>query len=117
MRKLRGVVNPSRRKHLVGCAWFWAWAVVGAGAALSVLSFIGTLTVLPVALAALFMGRKENIRESAFGLVSGVGLLLLYVGWIHRTGEFLDPRPWFGFGTALVVAGIAGHLARERRAP
>jgi hypothetical protein len=109
------VVIRSRQRHLVGCAWFWVWAVVGAGIALTFVSFIGTLTALPVALAVLLMARSRKIRESAFGAVSGAGLLLLYIGWIHRTGQYLDPRPWFGLGAVLLVAGIVGHALREQR--
>jgi hypothetical protein len=98
----------------VGCAWFWAWAVLGAGVALSVLS-LGFLTGIPVALAAWLMARKRTVRESAFGAVSGAGLLLLYVGWIQRSGEFYDPRPWWALGSALLIGGIAAHAIRERR--
>jgi hypothetical protein len=109
------VVIRSRQRHLVGCAWFWAWAVVGAGIALTFVSFIGTLTALPIALAVLLMARSRKIRESAFGAVSGAGLLLLYIGWIHRAGEDRDPRPWLALGSALLLAGIVGHALREAR--
>ena len=108
-------MSVARRHHLVGCVWFWAWALVGAGAALSVISFIGTLTAAPVALVAFFMALRPRIRESAFGAVSGAGLLLLYIGWIHRSGEFYDPRPWWAVGSALLGFGIAAHAVRERR--
>jgi hypothetical protein len=40
--------------------------------------------------------------------------LLLYVGWIHRSGEFYDPRPWWALGSALLGFGIAAHAIRER---
>src|SRR5690348_10754784 len=107
-------MTVARRRHLVGCAWFWAWAVIGGGAAFSVVSFLGTLTALPVAIVALLMARSSTVRESAFGLVSGVGLTLLAVGWINRTGEALDPRPWWILGAALLGAGIAAHAVKER---
>jgi hypothetical protein len=90
------------------------WAVVGGAAALSVVSS-GPLLGLPVALVAFLLARKASIRESAFGVVSGVGLLLLAVGWINRTGESLDPRPWWALGSAFLVAGVAAHAVRERR--
>jgi hypothetical protein len=104
----------SRRAHLIRCVWFWAWVPVGAGAALSVISFIGTLTALPVALVIFLMARKPSVRESSFGFLSGVGVMLLYVAWIQRSGEWIDPRPLFALGVALFVAGIAGHTLRER---
>ena len=108
-------MSHARRRHLAGCGWFWAWAGVGAGAALSVVSFIGTLTASPVAIVALLMSRSAGARRSAFGLVSGAGLLLLYVGWIHRSGEYVDPRPWLVGGSAFLVAGILGHALKEGR--
>jgi hypothetical protein len=104
-----------RWQHLVGCAWFWVWALVGAGAALSFVSYLGTLTALPVAVVALLLMMSPTIRQSAFGIVTGAGALLLYVGWIHRSGEFLDPRPWFAIGSAFLVVGILGHAVRARR--
>jgi len=107
-------VTHARRRHLVACSWFWAWVPVGAGAALSLISFVGTLTVLPVALVVFLMARKPSIRESSFGFLSGIGLLVLYLGWIHRAGEWIDPRPLFALGSALFFAGIAGHALRER---
>lgn len=107
-------MSTAQRKHLTGCAWFWVWVVVGGAAALSVVSF-GPLLLLPVVLVAFLMARKPSIRESAFGLVSGVGTLLLAVAWINRTGEYFDPRPWLVLGAALFIAGIAAHAVRERR--
>lgn len=107
-------VIASRREHLVGCAWFWAWAPVGAGFAVSVVSFIGTLTIWPTALLAFLMGRHPTIRQSAFGLLSGAGLLLLYVAWLNRAGDGFDPRGWLVAGALFLVAGIAGHAVRER---
>jgi len=109
-------MSQAGRRHLAGCGWFWTWAAVGAGAALSVVSFIGTLTALPVVLAALLMLRQPTIRRSAFGVLSGAGLLLLYIAWLHRDGEYLNPIPWLVIGFVLLVAGIAGHALREQRA-
>jgi hypothetical protein len=108
-------VTQAQRQHLVGCGWFWAWAFVGAGAALSVVSTLGTLTALPVALVVLLMARKPRILESAFGLLSGAGLLLLYVAWRNRTAEWLDPHLWVILGAGLLVIGIVGHAVRDRR--
>jgi hypothetical protein len=107
-------VTQARRTHLVGCAWFWAWALVGAGAAFSTVSFAGTLTALPVALVALLMARQPSVRRSSFGVISGVGLLLVAVGWIQRSGEALDPLPWLALGLVLLLAGVTGHALRER---
>lgn len=106
-------MSRARRRHLTGCGWFWAWALVGAGAAFSFVS-TGLLTLLPVALIAFFMQRRPSIRRSSYGVLSGAGLLLLYIAWLHRDGEYLNPFPWLVIGSASLVAGIAGHAVRDR---
>lgn len=103
---------------------FLAWPVVGAALAVSVL---GALTIgayiLPFALLGLFILLKwGGDRRSSVGLISGVGLPLLYVaylnrdgpGWVCRTygngGQTCEdagsPWPWLLIGTALVVTGV-----------
>jgi hypothetical protein len=67
-------------------------------------------------------------RRSAFGLLSGTGLLLVYVAWLQRAGpgttcwrtasasgctQHLNPLPWAVAGTALFIAGIVGHARRK----
>ena len=42
----------SRGDHLVGCAWFWVWALVGFAIAIG-LVFLGVLTLAPAALVAI----------------------------------------------------------------
>src|SRR6266568_2445243 len=111
--------RTSRRAHLAGCGWFWAWALLGAAAALSALS-LGPILAAP-------MASRSSIRRSAFGLLSGAGALLLYVAWVQRAGpgtscwqtqtasgcdEHLNPLPWLIAGIGLFVGGIAAHARR-----
>src|ERR1051326_2650679 len=98
----------ARLDHLVGCGWFWAWALVGGATALAAVS-LGPLLFIPALAVAGFMASRPRIRNSAFGLLSGAGALCLFVAWLHRQGpgtvcwqkgtasgcdQYLDPRPW-----------------------
>ena len=118
--------RTSRRAHLAGCGWFWAWALLGAAAALGALS-LGPILVAPLFVIAAPMASRSSIRRSAFGLLSGAGALLLYVAWVQRAGpgtscwqtqtasgcdEHLNPLPWLIAGIGLFVGGIAAHARR-----
>ena len=122
-------VNPDKPK-----LWsFLAWPVVGAALAVSVL---GALTigayVLPFALGGLFLLlRWGGDRRSSVGLISGLGLPLLYIAFLNRDGpgticssygnggrqcvDEWSPWPWLLIGLALVTAGIV-LFVRLRRA-
>ena len=107
MHALRGRVD-----HLVGCAWFWAWALVGFAVAIGLVS-LGVLTLAPAALAAFALLTSERAQRSAFGLVTGFGALGLFVAALQRGGDNLDARPWFLAGLVLAAVGIAGHAWRS----
>ncbi len=112
------------RVHIVGCRWFWAWALLGCIVALGVVS-LGVLVFAPVALIGGLMASRPAIRRSAFGLLSGAGVLLLYVAWLQRAGpgttcwhtatasgcdQHLNPLPWLLAGLALFVGGVVAHV-------
>lgn len=119
--------DPTRPgTHAAGCRWFWAWALLGGTAALGLVS-LGVLVLAPVAAACLVMASKPAIRRSAFGLLTGAGVLLLVVAWVQRAGpgttcwqtasaggcdEHLNPLPWLVAGLAAFVGGIVGHARR-----
>ena len=118
--------RTSRRAHLAGCGWFWAWAVLGAAAALAIVS-LGPILAVPVLLIAYLMASRPGIRSSAFGLLSGAGVLLLYIAWLQRAGpgttcwqtqtasgcdQNLTPLPWLIAGSVLFIGGIAAHARR-----
>ena len=119
----------ARRAHLVGCGWFWAWALVGCAGALAAIS-LGPLLYLPTLLFGLMMASQPRARSSAFGLLTGAGVLFLVVAWLQRRGpgevcwhrgaasgcdQYLNPLPWLALGIVLVVAGITAHALRSRR--
>jgi hypothetical protein len=103
-----------RVDHLVGCGWFWLWAVIGFGTALAMIS-LGPLLLGPVVLIGAGMALDSHARRSAFGLLTGAGALCLLVAWVQRSGLDLDPRPWLGIGVVLAIGGIAGHAVRSHR--
>jgi len=115
--------QTSPRAHAAGCGWFWVWALLGCVAALGAVS-LGLLLLAPVAGAGALMAGRPTIRRSAFGLLSGVGALLLYVAWVQRAGpgtscwqtatasgcdQHLNPLPWLIAGIATFIGGIVGH--------
>jgi peptidoglycan/LPS O-acetylase OafA/YrhL len=112
------LTSPSHsRPHVPGCRWFWAWAAVGCAIALATVS-LGVLAFVPAVLLGGAMWRRPQARRSAFGLVSGAGVLLLVVAWIQRAGppDHLDPLPWAIAGLVLFAAGVGGYDLSRRRA-
>jgi hypothetical protein len=112
--------------HVADCRWFWAWALLGCAAALGFVT-LGLFVLLPVAAIAGLMASRPAIRRSAFGFLTGVGVLLLYVAWVQRAGPgttcwktatasgcdgHLNPLPWLLAGIATFVGGIAAHARR-----
>jgi hypothetical protein len=110
--------------HLVGCGWFWAWALGGAAIALGFLS-LGLLLLVPAAVAALLLGRRHRIN--GFGLLAGAGVVLLIVAYLQRQGpgttcwhtatgggcdQHLNPLPFLVAGLVCFVAGVAGQAKR-----
>ena len=85
------------------------------------------LALAPVALVVWLMFSRPTSRRSAFGMVTGIGVLLVYVAWEQRDGpgttcwqtasasgcdQHLNPLPWLFIGLALVVGGIIAHVRR-----
>jgi hypothetical protein len=102
------------RAHLVSCNWFWAWALVGAASTLGLL-VLGMLAIPPVALMvwALSRGRRGS---STFGLLTGIGVVLLYVAAVQRGGDqTLDARPWLIAGAVFASVGVLAHARGSRR--
>jgi drug/metabolite transporter (DMT)-like permease len=85
------------------------------------------LVLAPVALVGALMVSRPTIRRSAYGFVTGVGALVLYVAWVQRAGpgtscwqtatasgcdQHLNPLPWLLVGIPMFVGGIVAHARR-----
>jgi hypothetical protein len=116
------------RPHAAECRWFWTWALVGAGASLGVVS-LGLLALAPVVLMGSLLATNPAAHRPAAGLLTGAGLLLIYVAWLQRAGpgvtcwhtatasgcdEHLNPVPWLLGGLVMFVAGIVAQASRDR---
>ena len=119
-----GVEHATRR-------WlgFSAWVVVGTVVCLGSLVF-PTLGLVLLAATVVVLLTKPLTRRSAFGVLVGAGLPLLYVAWSYRSGagwvcsytpsstscgQYPDPWPWLIAGIALIIVGIVAHLLRSLR--
>jgi hypothetical protein len=116
-------------------AWFAAWLIIGAGYALSLLgaASIG-LFVLPLpVLATILLARRQHASSGLPGLISGLGIPLLYVAYLNRAGpgticttitgggqdctDEWSPWPWLAAAAILLALGLAAFIARQRHLP
>ncbi|MFJ3639600.1 hypothetical protein ACIPRD_07600 [Streptomyces sp. NPDC090108] len=111
--------------------WFFAWFTVGALASLGVLSLLSVgLYLLPAALAAAaLLALRPRSHAGLPGLVSGLGIPLLYVAFLNRGGpgtvcttsaagqscvDEYDPWVWLAAGVVLLLAGIVTGVLTTR---
>jgi hypothetical protein len=114
--------------------WFCAWFLVGTLASLGVLTALTIgVFLLPIALvAAVFLVTRRGRRVGLAGLVSGLGVPLLYVAFLNREGpgnvctttatgqscvDEYSPWGWLAAGAVFLLAGIVLGLVLRRRAP
>lgn len=115
-----------RRIQVNGWSWFVVWVLLGAAAAFGFISRLGLL--VPFLVLGAFLWTRPRVRRSALGLLTGAGVLLLYVAWVHRDGpgticwhtatasgcdHRLNPLPWLVAGAALLVAGVVAQARRS----
>lgn len=133
------LVRARGRTEGRGPFWFGAWVLTGAALTFSFLTGLSIgIFVLPFAigLLVLVVRRSPQLPEAA-GLVSGIGVILLVVAFLHRAYEpcpasgvlrlqpgqtsvscgGLDPQPWLAGGLAVFAAGCVVYAltARARR--
>lgn len=101
--------------------WFLAWGLVGAGAVAALLTVltVGPYLAVLVLVAAVALGRTRRSHGGLPGLVSGAGLLPVWVAWLNRGGpgdvcsspgnctEEWSPWPWLAAGVVLITVGTA----------
>lgn len=114
-----------RPSHLVGCAGFWLWALVGAGVVFAFVSFVGWFFLVPAGVVAYRLTRRSRWNDGPvlFGSLAGAGLPLLAVAglnwsdWHHRSvGDGVpNPYDWGGVGLCLLVVGVLAYALRSRR--
>ena len=116
-------------------AWFAAWLIIGVGYALSLVgaASIG-LFVLPLpVIATILLARRQHAVGGLPGLISGLGIPLLYVAYLNRAGpgticvtiagggqdctDEWSPWPWLAAAVILLALGIAAFIARQRHLP
>jgi hypothetical protein len=128
-----GLVTSPPTLSRLPWVWFTAWLLVGAGYAVSLVGIasIGLFVVpLPV-LATVLLVRRQHATSGLPGLISGLGVPLLYVAYLNRAGpgticttvtggqecnDEWSPWPWLTVGVILLVLGVAAFVGRQRRA-
>jgi hypothetical protein len=88
---------------------------------------VGVLAFAPVAVAIAGLLSRPAARRSLLGLLTGAGLVFLYVAWVQRAGpgttcwhsgsasgcdHALNPLPWAIAGLLLFLGGIVGQARR-----
>ncbi len=113
-------------------ALYLGWMAVGAGLSFGVLAIlsIGVFVLAATVIATFFLARRPDAGAGVAGLVSGLGLPLLYVAFLNRSGpgticnatatgtscsDQWSPWPWLLIGSALIVIGLAWFIAANRR--
>jgi hypothetical protein len=111
-------------------AGFVLWVLAGAGLALATISF-SVLILVAVAIGVVVLATRRTVVQSAFGLVSGVGVLAMYVAYVQRRGpgtvcwqtatasgceDYLNPWPWLVGRRRARLHGVAARIGQMRRA-
>jgi len=114
------------RRH----AWFVVWGILGVVLALGSLSFGLPALVAAALIAFAVFHYFPQARGSQFGMLPGVGAVLLFVAYQNREGpgttcwhtsnthigvvsgcnQHLNPLPWLVLGLVLVIAGAVAHV-------
>lgn len=111
---------------------FVLWAVAGASVAVGLLAVLTIgVFVLPAAAALIgVLAWRGDRRLAAPGILTGLGLLPLYVGYLNRGGpgmvctgtaangsctQEMSPWPWIAVGLCLIAAGTAICVRQRRR--
>jgi hypothetical protein len=110
--------------------WFAAWLLVGGAWSFALLALASVgLFVLPVAVAATVLIAKWSHKLGVIGLLSGLGLPVLYVAYLNRRGpgnvctshaanqscvQESSPWPWLAAALLLVCLGLTLFAVRHR---
>ena len=110
-------------------AGFVLWAMLGAGLVIGFFT-LSILFLVPIVIGIAAFAIRPALARSGAGLVTGVGLVSIYVAYVQRRGpgtvcwqtttaarceEFLNPWPWLAVGVVLVCVGVVAHVRMMRR--
>lgn len=110
---------------LASWIWFGCWSVVGAGLVLGAFALLAVLPVIAAVSVLLAVLRRQSLVGLP-GIVSGLGLPMLYVAYLNRAGpgffctstglgatcsQHPSPWPWLIIGLILVIVGLVGFLS------
>jgi hypothetical protein len=112
--------------------WFLAWMGVGVAYAIGVLGALslGIVALGLAVLATFLLGSRPEARSGFAGIISGIGVGLLYVAYLNRAGpgivctttatgdsscvERWNPWPWVVIGVGLLAGGWFWSRASRR---
>ncbi len=108
---------PSRDEWRV----FGWWAVVGIGsiwATWTLLSY-GWVIAIITTVGALGLASREEPGRSAWGFVTGMGVVPLWIWWVNRGADApaLSPWVWMWTGACLVLVGVLIFVRPRRQTP
>jgi hypothetical protein len=101
-----------------GYVGFCLWALIGAVAALGLVS-LGPIALGPALIAGAALSTSATARRSRFGLLAGPGLVSLFIAYLQRQGpgttcwhtataagcdQHLNPIPWLLIGLLLITS-------------
>jgi uncharacterized membrane protein len=113
-------------RRTLDCVCFWSWALIGAVAALGLVS-LGPIALGPALLAGAALSTSATARRSRFGLLAGAGLVSLFIAYLQRQGpgttcwhtataagcdQHLNPIPWLLIGLVLIVTATVVQTRR-----
>jgi LPXTG-motif cell wall-anchored protein len=116
------------RSGLATWVGFVAWTVIGAAATFGLIVY-AVLAIVPVAIIVGLAARTRSIQGSWYGVLVGIGSILLLVAYLQRRGpgtvcwhtatasgcdEYLNPWPFLVAGITLVAAGFVYFVKRRR---
>jgi hypothetical protein len=115
---LRGAKRDARVAGAQG-RWFLAWAAAGAALTFSFLTGLSIgLFVLPFAgLLLWWVARRTRHLLDATGFVAGIGVVLVLVAFLNRSGSGLDPMPWLVAGVCLAGSALLAYALLRRSRP
>jgi hypothetical protein len=108
---------PSRDEWRV----FGWWAVVGIGsiwATWTLLSYGWVIAVITT-VGAVGLANREEPGRSAWGFVTGMGVVPVWIGWVNRGADTpaLSPSVWIWSGAGVALLGVLIFVRPRRMTP